>query len=222
MLLEQFSAPFSMIIAGPSRSGKSTFIVNLIKNINYLVGGDQKIDQVIWCYKNENSVPTELRYNPIVSFHKNVPSDLDEIQPNTLLVFDDLMLSAFSQEITEIFTILSHHNNISVILVMHNLFHQSKFTRNITLNAQYIVYFKNPRDLSSINFLTRQLCPSNSKNLQRLFNEATSEPFAYLIIDLCQDTPELFKYRTNIFNRNGYFNCFATESVLEKSKTKQI
>jgi hypothetical protein len=50
-----------------------------------------------------------------------------------------------------------------------------------------------------------------------LFNEVTSEPFAYLIIDLVQDTPEIFKYRSNIFNKEGHFHCFATEAIVEKS-----
>lgn len=216
-MAKQFTSPFTMIVTGPSRSGKTTFITNLIKNLDTLVEGE-KIKQVIWCYKNENSIPNELKLNPLVLFHKNIPNDFSEISPNTLLVFDDLMMTSFSKEITEIFTVLSHHNNISIILVMHNLFHQNKHTRNVTLNSQYIVYFKNPRDLSSISHFTRQLCPSNSRNLQKLFNEVTEEPFGYLIVDLVQDTPEIFKYRSNIFNKKGFFNCFATESVIEKSQ----
>lgn len=215
--MKQFISPFSMIISGPSRSGKTTFIVNLIKNLNHIVDGIP-IKQVIWCYKNENAIPSELKDNPIVKFHKNIPIDLSQIPANTLLIFDDLMMSSFSKEITEIFTILSHHNNISIILVMHNLFHQSKFTRNISLNTQYIIYFKNPRDLSSVAHLTRQLQPCNSKNLQTVFNEAIRRPFGYLVIDLVQDTPEILKYRTDIFNSDGYINCFATETTIDQLK----
>lgn len=211
----QFLAPFTLNLAGPSRSGKSTFIINLINNLDTLVGG-RTIKQVLWCFNNENSIPDVLKSNPIVKFHKNIPSDLSKILPGTLLIFDDLMMSSFSKEITEIFTILSHHNNISIILVLHNLFHQSKFSRNITLNTQYIVYFRNPRDLSSISHLTRQLLPSNSKNLQNLFNEVVSKPFSYIIIDLVQDTPEIFKYRTDIFSQELCFNCFATQSTIDK------
>jgi hypothetical protein len=125
------------------------------------------------------------------------------------------MMEGFSKEITEIFTILSHHNNISIIIVMHNLFHKNQFTRNITLNAQYIVYFRNPRDLSSIGFLSRQLAPHNSKNLQAVFLEQTNRPYSYLIIDLCQNTPDLFKYRTNIFNEGNFFQCFATQTSID-------
>ena len=140
-----------------------------------------------------------------------LPEDISEIPANTLLVFDDLMMDSFNKEITD--------NKISTILVLHNLFHQSKYSRNITLNAQYIVYFKNPRDLSSASILARQLCPSNWRNLQNLFNEATHKPYSYLIVDLTQNTPELFKYRNNIFNE--YFNCYATNEVIEKNQEIQ-
>ncbi len=106
----------------------------------------------------------------------------------------------------------------SLILVLHNLFHQSKFTRNITLNTQYIVYFRNPRDMSSISNLTRQLSPQNSKNLQNLFMDVINTPYGYILIDLNQFTPEIFKFRTDIFNREKYINCFATSSIIDNFK----
>lgn len=209
----QFVAPFSLILTGPTRCGKTTFIVNLIKNLKCIVGGIP-IKHVLWCYKHENSIPLELKNISFVKFHKNVPTDINEISANTLIIFDDLMMDSFSKEITEIFTVTSHHNNISIILVMHNLFFKNKHTRNITLNTQYIVYFKNPRDLSSISHLTRQIDPSNSKNLQTLFNDVTKQPHSYIVIDLTQETPEILKYRTDIFNKT-YINCFTTQSAVD-------
>lgn len=217
----QFIAPCTISLNGPSRSGKTCFIINLVNNMEKHIGG-RPIKQILWCYKNENSIPIVLKENPIVQFHKNIPTNLDEIMSDTLLIFDDCMMDSFSKEITEIFTISSHHNNLSVILVLHNLFHQSKFSRNIALNTQYIVYFRNPRDLSSISHLTRQLMPSNSKNLQKLFNEELNKPFTYLIIDLVQDTPEIFRYRTDIFNGEGYFKCFATQSTIDKFQNEHL
>lgn len=203
-----------MVLSGPSRAGKSTFIANLVKNIDQLVYGSS-IKHVIWCYKNENSLPNELKNNPNVTFQKNIPEDVQSVPEFSLIIFDDLMLQVFTKEITEIFTVLSHHNNISVILVLHNIFFKSKFTRDIMLNTQYIVYFKNPRDLSSISHFARQLAPTNSKNLQNIINDITSKPYSYVIIDLCQETPEIFKFRSNIFEDNHY-NCYATETSIEK------
>jgi len=42
----------------------------------------------------------------------------------TLIVLDDLMDSAYSEKLSEIFTKGSHHRNISLVLITQNLFHQ--------------------------------------------------------------------------------------------------
>jgi hypothetical protein len=45
-----------------------------------------------------------------------------------------------------LFTKKSHHRNISVMYIEQNLFHKGKNHRTISLNAHYMVLFKNPRD----------------------------------------------------------------------------
>lgn len=212
-----FKTPFSMLVCGPSNAGKTSFIVNLVENLEKVVCGSP-ISQVLWCFKSENSKPKALENNTIVKFIEGIPSDISEISPNTLIIFDDLMMDAFSKEVVEIFTVHSHHGNLSTILVLHNLFHQNKYTRNISLNTKYIVYFKNPRDLSSLGVLSRQLCPSNWRNLQKLFIEALCEAYSYLIIDLAQDTLDIFKFRNNIFNKHGTFNCYTTKNLSNNIK----
>lgn len=219
--MNMFTSSFSMVVSGPSKVGKSTFIANLIRYL-HSQGSASPVKRVFWYFKNINSLPNfdDLKSPGFVTFHKNIPTDLNQIPKQSLLVFDDMMLDCFNKEITEIFTILSHHNSISVILVLHNLFHQSKFSRNISLNTQFIVYFRNPRDMSSISNLTRQLSPFNSRNLQNLFMEVINKPYGYILIDLNQTTPEIFKYRADIFNKDSYLNCFATASAIEQFKNE--
>lgn len=209
-----FKSPFRMLCVGPSMAGKSVFIQNLVNNLDKVVCGEP-ISQILWCYKNENSIPKALNPNLDVKFHQGIPT-VEEINPGTLVVLDDLMMQCFTKDVVELFTVHSHHRNISTILVLHNLFFQNKLTRNISLNTQYIVYFKNPRDLSSLGILARQICPSNWRNLQKLFNETLEKPFSYLIIDMVQDTLEVFKYRNNIFNQNGEFNYYTTKDQQDK------
>lgn len=36
--------------------------------------------------------------------------------------------------------------------VFHNLFHQSRGQRDISLNARYIIFFENPRDRAQIKY----------------------------------------------------------------------
>lgn len=115
----------------------------------------------------------------------------------TLIILDDLMSEA-GKSVVDIFTKGSHHRNLSVFYITQNLFHQSKGQRDISLNANYLVYFKNPRDRSQINHLARQIFPENFKYVQEAYADATSRPHGYLLFDLKQNTPEQYRLRTNI------------------------
>jgi hypothetical protein len=46
-----------------------------------------------------------------------------------------------------------HHRNISFILITPNLFHQGRFSRDISLYAKYIVVFKNVRDKRQFEYM---------------------------------------------------------------------
>jgi hypothetical protein len=63
-----------------------------------------------------------------------------------LVVLNDLLNEAYSSDVCDLFTKGSHHRNISVILITQNLFHQGRFSRDISLNAKYIVVFTNVPD----------------------------------------------------------------------------
>ena len=53
----------------------------------------------------------------------------------------------------------SHHSDTSVIYLVQNLFSKNKESRTISLNAQYMIVFKNPRDSSQLANLARQMYP---------------------------------------------------------------
>ena len=62
-------------------------------------------------------------------------------------MFDDQMIYASKDSrIVNLFTLGSHHRNLSVIYIVQNLFHQGKGSRSIKKNGPYLVLFKNPRD----------------------------------------------------------------------------
>jgi len=79
----------------------------------------------------------------------------DPLSPK-LVIIDDLMKKSSSSEvIVDLFTKGSHHKNLSIILISQNLFHQGRGQRDISLDANYIVVFKNPRDRAQIRHLAR-------------------------------------------------------------------
>jgi len=90
-----------------------------------------------------------------VSFVKGVPEfENPEIIP-TLIVLDDLMETAYSTKVSQLFTKGSHHRNISLVLITQSLENISSFHKT------YLDVCKNPHtylflDLTqSINDLLR-------------------------------------------------------------------
>jgi len=71
--------------------------------------------------------------------------------------------SSSSEVIVDLFTKGSHHKNLIVILISQNLFHHGRGPRDISLNANYIVVFKNSHDCAQIRHLARQVYPDDPK-----------------------------------------------------------
>ena len=64
----------------------------------------------------------------------------------SLIVLDDLLNEVYSKDVCDLFTKGSHYRNISVLLLMQNIFHQGTNCRDISLNAKYLLLLKNVRD----------------------------------------------------------------------------
>ena len=153
-------------------------------------------DRITWCYDV---------YQPIyatidgVDFLEGLPN-LDTLDPREghLIIVDDQM-DDVNQKVADLFTKYSHHKNVSVMLIVQNLFNKNKFHRTISLNTHYLVLFKNPRDQSQMMALAQQMYPHNMKYFMEAYTSSTSRPHGYLVIDMKQDTPEILRLRTDIF-----------------------
>ena len=187
--------PFTCICAGPSGCGKTTFVTKFLENLQHLI--DHDIDEIVWCC-SPGSEPNITSSR--VRFQHKIPSVEDSNGNPSIFVIDDLMSQgAYGSEVSSLFSKGSHHFNISVFLITQNIFYQSAQSRNISLNAKYIVVFKNPRDRLQFGYLARQVYPENSQELERVYKEVTSKPFGYLVLDHTQDTSDCVRFRTNIF-----------------------
>lgn len=211
--MKHFQLPFRLIISGPSFSGKTCLVLNIIKNREQLFDGPS-IKHLVWCCKNKSFVPEEIARMPMVEIYEGL-ADLNDLKPHTLLVIDDLM-STLSNEILDVFTVHSHHLNISIILIVQNLFHQNKCMRDVSLNSNYFCLLKNPRDVGQFQYFARQINYDNWKNLLKVYSDVCGVAYQPLIIDLSQKTDNLFKYKTNILNKN-YFETYATETDIQNS-----
>ena len=186
--------PFTMLVCGPSGSGKSVFTSKLLTSglINPFPA------RIIWCYGVWQ--PQFEDTSTGIEYHEGLPSEELLQEGNMILVIDDLMQQAKSSGVvSDIFTKYSHHNNITCICLMQNLFPKGSQIRNISLNAKYIVLMKNSRDRAQISHLARQVYPGRSECLTAAYDDATKNPFGYLLLDFRNTTPEQLRVRTGLF-----------------------
>ena len=60
---------------------------------------------------------------------------------------------------------------------------------------------RNPNEKLQVRLFANRIEGTVSGNkLINAYNEATKTPYSYLLIDMCQKTPQVLKYKTDIFN----------------------
>ncbi|GFT09035.1 uncharacterized protein TNCV_4105021 [Trichonephila clavipes] len=184
--------PFSMMICGPSNSGK-TFFVRRILETTLIKPFPPKI---IWCYGIYQKLFEKMSDK---EFHEGIPSGVENIT-NALIIIDDLMNEVGDDKNFQTCSRKeATFRDISVIFILQNIFCKGKQIRNISLNTSYLCCFKNVRDKQQISCLARQMYPSQSKFLLESYDDATKVPYGYLFIDLKPETNERLRIRTSIF-----------------------
>ena len=88
--------------------------------------------------------------------------------------------------------------HVSVMYLTQIFFHKCKYARDISLNNDYAVLFKNTRNPSMITHLGQQM--GNVKFLKQAYQAATIDPFSHFFIDMRSDTPEIIRYRINVLD----------------------
>jgi hypothetical protein len=102
------------------------------------------------------------------------------------------------KRISDLFTKVSHHRNLSIIYIVQNFFHQGKEMRKICLNAHYIMLFKSPRYKQQISMLARQVNPGKVQEFMKSYEDATSRPHGFLMLDLKPTTDDQQRLKTNV------------------------
>jgi hypothetical protein len=196
--------PFACILAGPSSCGKSYFVRKLLENAPTVLS--QVPTNIVWLYSCWQPLYTILQQQfRHLRFVEGMPESLnnDHLLPPdkiNLIIVDDLMTEGgHSGELEKAFTQYSHHRNLSICYIVQNIFNKGKSNRSMSLNASYIVLFKNPRDKQQLSVIARQMYPSKTRFFMEAYEDAVSKPYGYLLIDLKTTTPEDYRLRTDIF-----------------------
>ena len=199
-----FKSPFTINIIGPSKCGKTSLVSNLLEYNTLIMNPSPQ--KIIYCFSLYQPLFDYLKekINNII-FIQGLPN-LDELS-DCLLVLDDLGQECIdNKEIVNLFTVGSHHKNISVILLTHNIFEKGKYMRTISLNCSYLIIFNNLRDRKQIKFLGSQLFPGETKFFEEILNDAfKTQERGFLIVDLLPDTINELRLRTFDFKNNKVY-----------------
>ena len=188
--------PFSMCVSGPSQAGKTRWVMKLLGRLGSMFTVVPK--RVVYCYGVWQ--PLFQHLPTYVNLHEGLPDieELKSFQGPQLIVLDDMMEECSkSPTLNAMFTKYVHHYSMSVIFLVQNLFYNN--TKTARVNTNYLVLFKSPADKLQVSTLARQLYPNKSRLFLKAYEDATTEPYSYLLVDLTQDTPEDMRLRSKVF-----------------------
>ena len=193
----RFRTPANFYICGASKSGKSFFFRSMLRNLEYLFSSIPS--KIIYSYGVYQKEFAELSKTvPNIQFCGGISKRFNG-DDSSMVMLDDLMSQCSNdQRVVDLFTRGSHHRGITVLFLTQNLFPPGKLSRTLSLNAHYMLIFRNPRDSLGITTLARQMYPKNVDYLLESYNDATKRPYGYLLLDLHQLTPADMRLRTNI------------------------
>lgn len=191
----------SMIITGPSKSGKSTFVINMMKQKDRLFR--HPIQRVWWFYGIESPFHETLKtFN--VCMKQGLPSqdDLSQITRHDLVILDDLQQeSKTCEDITNLFLKATHHKEFFAIQINQYIY-GDKEQRMRNGNAHYFVAFNNPRNQQQLGqFVSKMFPKGNTSLIYRIFHDVmkTEGKYGYLFIDFTPQCDSNLRLRTNLF-----------------------
>ena len=215
-----FKCPFNCIMSGSSGSGKTNRIKEFLQLKDVLC--NQKFYKVHYFYSTWQTIYDEMKLQKLVdNFIEGIPDNenfLAFIDSNSsskfstfpnhqLLIFDDLLSDIVARKdnlLQQLFTILGHHKNLSIILVSQMLFKSGDYNFSVlSENVHYLFLYKSPRNSSKIIQLAKQVSPYDNKFIVKSYKEATSEAYTYLLFDFHQKTPEKIRLRSKKFPSQG-------------------
>ena len=207
---------FKIFCQGPSRSGKTTYVYNLLKHLPQYV---KKVpDVIIYVFAQWQEKLDDLQTGKLVDFfiqgNEQIEEKLNELTQNnksSLIIFDDQINSQTTTEYAaRLFSVDARHSGKSCIWITQNLFESGKNgtnVRKIRTNADYIILFKCPGDCLSIQTLSKHI--TGGPLLYNIHQFVTSrDPYSYLMINITQASNVKLKYTSHTFKKDGVMRVY--------------
>ena len=145
--------------------------------------------------------------------------DLEDINCsfNNVWIFDDLMDEAVESPVMSLLFRRGRHRNLSVILLLQNMFPKGKYNTNISRNAQYVVLFRSPSDRKQMDILAQRIFAKDRPKFMEAFVKETAKPYGYMIKDNHPQTSNEHQVVADVFD-----NCKCYPNITTSTNTKEL
>lgn len=173
-----------IILGGASASGKTTYCVSLI---NQFISEGAKFERCILLYEVHQKLYDAI--NMPVTAYESVDDiiALSEDQYNdSILIIDDKQLQlqgAFLSLINKLYTVIAHHRNLTIFLMLQNIYGDETKLKTILRNSAYLVIFRSQHASQMLSQIQKNFYPG----LRGVLYAASAHSFKncnYLFIDL--------------------------------------
>jgi hypothetical protein len=200
-----FANPSSFLLAGQTRSGKTTFTLNVLRNIETLFANPECRHNVVYFYKDDQPAFEIFKEENIVKHWVNrlpTSEDIEKLtegfeESGSIVVIDDFDLDV-NADTANIFRNKCHHSNCVIIMLTQNIFCNQPYFREISNQVTYVIIFKNPRNAAQITCFAKQVAPGAVPGFVAEYRKATRRPHSYLLFDTHQKTKEPYRLRSRI------------------------
>lgn len=208
-----------VLICAPSQSGKSTFLKNCLLQKESLF--PKSYDRVI--YSSPHFDPKRMLakdrdfMNQIQTAAAPVPVDcvshiltVSELAAYdgqaVLLILDDHPTLFESQDVSDIFIMLSSHRDFDIFVVTHSALHnRGRYFNLIWSNCTTFVFFQHKTDKLSFGRYSSRLFPYCQNYLHRCMQKITElyGPYAHLMVTCDPAATSNYSVRSNIFKETN-------------------
>lgn len=218
--------PAIFAVIGSSRSGKTTWVRNLFRNLHDNIPNCPEIVSLILVFRHYQPLYQEI-VNHIKDLYPAVSIKIFEEWPEkeilerefwpptnerqqSLIIIDDVGYMIKGEAFEALCRGISHHCNVSVFFLSQDLSSESKRVKNALKNANYFVLTKSSQHGPLLRDLQMKLFPYQKGYLSFAYEELLTKsceggPYGYCVIDKQVSTEPKYSVKTGVLHgENGY------------------
>lgn len=216
----RFNHQSNILLFGSTGSGKTVWIYNFLLYSGQMLKNPSAAKHVFLYYTKWQPLYSKMKDENLVTEFINEPLSVSKISERVspfvnsdgaIIILDD-KATEFHKDLEQLFTVETHHSNLITIATLQEIFPKSQpAVRTAGKNTAYSVIFRQLRDKKQPHIFLNQYAPGK-KWIQKAYEEATSKPYSYFMIDTSQNADDEIRLRSNIYPNEFPMKIYTEES----------